>query len=150
LVRYGLGGGVGNCDRRSLNGSFGLLRNDLVIVIALIVRYVDCWDSFGIQSNRDVLLYVPICPDIGLGGCLINLKELLELRVLREFRLLPLALQGILLQRRNVFVVLRGALLQPLLPSRLGKLFVGNLLTLRSRSRHSCRQVMLTGRAIST
>jgi hypothetical protein len=105
----------------------------LVIVIAFVVRRVDYGDGLITQSDRDVLLYVPIGPDVGLGGWLIDLEEFLELRVLREFRLLAFALQGILLQRRNVFVILRGALLQPLLPSRLGELFVGNLLTLRSR-----------------
>jgi hypothetical protein len=141
---------VGNYGRCSLNSSLGLLRDDLVIVVAFILRRIDCRDSPVIQSDRDVLLYVSICPDISLGRCLVDLEELLELRILREFRLLAFALQGILLQRRNVFVILRGALLQPLLPSRLGKLFVRNLLTLRSRPGQPHRQAMLTGRAIST
>jgi hypothetical protein len=149
LLRCRHGSWVGTCSLCSLDGGLGLLCNDLVIVIALVVRRIDCRDGFVSWGNRRVRQYVSIGPYVCLGGRLIDLEELLELWVLREFGFLAFALQSILLERCNVFVVPRGALLKALLPSRFGKLFVGYLLILRSRSRHPCRQHMLTGRAIS-
>jgi hypothetical protein len=57
--------------------------------------------------------------------------ELLELRVLFLFNLVSFSLQGILLQRRYVFVIYGRALFEPLLPSRLGEFLVGYLRMLR-------------------
>jgi hypothetical protein len=89
----------------------------LVIVIALIVRRIDCRNKFVGWGNWRVRQYVSIGPDVCLRGWLIDLEEFLELRVLRAFGFLAFALQSVLLERRNIFVVARGALLKTLLPS---------------------------------
>jgi hypothetical protein len=86
-------------------------------------------------SDRNICLCVAIRPNICLRRRLVDLQELLELRVLFLFNLFSFPLQGILLQWRYVFVVCGRALFEPLLPSRLGEFLVGYLRVLRRHFR---------------
>lgn len=90
----------------------------MIFVIALIFWYSDFgYSLFSSGNSRVVELRIAIGPDTGLGWRLVDLQELLELRVLFSF--FPLSLEIILLPLRSVLVAYWGALLEFLLSSGL-------------------------------
>jgi hypothetical protein len=87
----------------------------LILVIALVFWHSNLWYSLIGGSNRCVIeLGITIGPDASLGWRLIDLEELLQLRVL--FGFFSLSLEIVFLPLRSVLVACRSALLKFLLP----------------------------------